>query len=441
MRTIPGAKSLFLVILVVAAGVLASCQVRGAQTVQSPILRFFERSSGLICFVAADGNVHVVDQKGGREKPLTSDAGQGTGATVVYAAPTWSPDGTLVAFTRYTVAPDSTLADAALYTAAIDGRRTARLFSGTRLHPFYLYWSPDSRRVSLLSQVQGESALELGVATAGKEGDYQGLDRGSPYYWDWRRDGTAVVAHANIGQGGETGERLSVLTVDRVPSRRDIRVDAGLFQAPNVSPDGTSVAYVVTTRQGFALHLRELDGSGESTIASGVGSAYFSFSPGGTHIAYLSAKTGQPVPEGTITIVDLKGHGAPRTLPDDPILAFFWAPDGRSLAFLAPDFSGDVDPLFLNGGGTVTLRLMGCNPVTGKTWLIARFPASRGLLSVIPFFDQYQRSATIWSPDSRSIVFTALAADGTPALFVARSDGNIKPRFITSGDEAFWSRR
>jgi hypothetical protein len=49
--------------------------------------------------------------------------------------------------------------------------------------------------------------------------------------------------------------------------------------------------------------------------------------------------------------------------------------------------------------------------------------------------------ATIWSPDSRSIVFTALAADGTAGLYIARSDGNITPRFITSGDEAFWSRK
>jgi Tol biopolymer transport system component len=442
MRTVSGARVVLLGVLAAGAGMLAACQVRGAQVAQSPILRFFERSSGLICFVAADGNVRLIDQKGGRERPLTADAGQDTGSTIVYAAPTWSPDGRLLAFARYAVAADRTLSDASLLTAGVDGSGAARVVSGKRLHPFYLSWSPDSRKVSLLSQVEGENALELGVATAGKEGEYHTLDKGSPYYWDWRGDGSAVVVHVNIGQGGgDAGERLSILTVDPLPARRDIKVDSGLFQAPNVSPDGSSVAYVVTTPQGFTLHVRELDGVGERTVASGVGGAYFAFSPGGTHIAYLSAISSQPVPAGKITVVDLKGHAAPRTVPDEPVFAFYWAPDGRALAFLAPDSSGAVDPMFFSGGGSVVLRLMGCDPATGRTWLIARFPASRGFLSVIPFFDQYQRSSTIWSPDSHFIVFTALAADGNSGLFVARSDGDLKPRFIASGDEAFWSRK
>ena len=84
---------------------------------------------------------------------------------------------------------------------------------------------------------------------------------------------------------------------------------------------------------------------------------------------------------------------------------------------------------------------MGCNAATGKTWLIARFPLSRGLLDVLPFFDQYQRSASLWSPDSKYLVFTAVSADGRPGLYVVRADGNIKPRFLAAGDFAFWSPR
>jgi hypothetical protein len=85
--------------------------------------------------------------------------------------------------------------------------------------------------------------------------------------------------------------------------------------------------------------------------------------------------------------------------------------------------------------------LMGFDAVTGKTWLIARFPPSKGFFSVLPFFDQYQRSSTVWSPDSRFIGFTALTDQGASGLFVARADGNIKPRFLASGDDAFWSSR
>ena len=97
--------------------------------------------------------------------------------------------------------------------------------------------------------------------------------------------------------------------------------------------------------------------------------------------------------------------------------------------------------MFLKDDGFAYVRLMGFDAVTGKTWLIARFPPSRGFFDVLPFFDQYQRSSTIWSPDSRFISFTALTDQGTPGIFVARADGNIKPRFIASGDEAFWSSR
>ena len=99
---------------------------------------------------------------------------------VVYAAPTWSPDASLIAFARISVGADSTLSDASLYTVAIDGKRLSRLLSGTRLQPFYFFWSPDSRRVSLLSQVRGQNALELAHCHSGRRRRLSQPGRGSP---------------------------------------------------------------------------------------------------------------------------------------------------------------------------------------------------------------------------------------------------------------------
>src|SRR5208282_501333 len=178
------------------------------------------------------------------------------------------------------------------------------------------------------------------------------------------------------------------------------------------------------------------DGSGERTIATDSGSAFMEFSRDGKRIAYLAAMSLQPVPEGTLTVVDLGARARRHTLKEAPVLEFFWAPDGRTLAFAVPDSADDVDPMFLQNQNAAYVRLMAYDVASEKTWVIARFPPTRGFFSVIPYFDQYQRSSTMWSPDSRFIGFTALAADGTPGLFVAQADGNIKPRFLAPGDYA-----
>jgi TolB protein len=421
-----------------AAALLFSCSLRGAQVTQSPLLRFFERASGLITYVDQDGNVAIMDQKGGRRRALTRDATSTPGAAVVYLSPTWSPDGRQVAFTRLALGSDGTVTEASLFTESRDGRNQKQLLTGTRLQPFYLYWAPDSRRLSVLSEVTGEQSLEMGVATAGTEGDYRVLDRGSPFYWGWRPDGQSVVIHTNMGQLSEP-ERLSVLDPGGSAARSDLPVDGGSYQAPSFSPDGKSLAYVSSFGTSFALHRRSVEGPADEQLATGDGGVYFSFSPDGRHLAYLAASSVQPVAQGTLTVIDLAGGATRRTLTEEPVIEFYWSPDGRTIAFLTPETEGSVDPMFMQSSDLLTLRLMGYDTATGKTWLIAAFPPSRGMLAVMPYFDQYQRSATIWSPDSRFIEFTAIAAEGYPAIYVSRVDGNTKPRFLMAGDYAFWS--
>ncbi len=425
--------------LVMCAVMLSSCGMRGAQSAQSPLLRFFERRVGLIVFIAPDGNVHVVDQKGGTARALTKDAGAQGNATVLYMSPAWSPDGRMLAFARMTVNQSNEVTEASLFTASRDGRNLTRVLSGSRLRPFYLYWSPDSRKVSLLSSVAGEDNLELGIAPAGVEGSYRSLDRGAPFYWDWRADSLSMVTHVNTGRPGADGERLSLLSLEPDLSRSEMRVDPGMFQAPSFSPDGKSIAYASTSESVSTVHLRALDGSGERTIATDLGSAFVEFSHDGKRIAYLAATSLQPVPEGTLTVVDLGAGSKRHTLKEAPVLEFFWAPDGHTLAFAVPDSAEDIDPMFLQNPNAPYIRLMGYDAASEKTWVIARFPPTRGFFSVLPYFDQYQRSSTMWSPDSRYVGFTALTADGSPGLFVAPADGNIKPRFLALGDQAFWS--
>jgi len=425
--------------LALGAAILGSCSTHGVQMPQSPLLEFFERPAGLIAFIAPDGNVRVIDQKGGGSRALTSDAGATGGGRVIYTSPAWAPDGKQVAFARMTVDGASQVTDASLFTSGRDGRNLTRVLSGPHLRPFYLYWSPDSKLVSLLSSVDQEGSLELGIAPAGVEGGYRALDRGSPFYWAWRADGRALVEHVNTGQPGADGERLSLLNLGSEVSRAVIKADPGVFQAPSFSADGTNVAYASTSGAVSTLHLGAADGSADRAVATDRGAMFLAFSRDDRRLAYLAALRLQPVPLGTLSVVDM-GKGATRkTLKEEPVVEFFWAPDGRTLAFVVPDSAEGVDPMFAQSDSLAYVRVMGFDVATARTWTIARFPPSRGFFNILPFFDQYQRSSTIWSPDSRFLAFTAITADGASGIFVSRADGNILPRFITAGDDAFWS--
>jgi hypothetical protein len=310
-------------LLVLCPAQLASCQMRGAQTAQSPLLRFFERDSGLISYIAADGNIAVVDQRGGRAKALTTGAGKHEGISVYYTAPTWSPDARKMAFAQITLLNENTLLDASLYTTDPTGGQQPRLLSGKRLRPIYLFWSPDSRIVSLLSQVQGERALELGVATADGPGSNRGIDQGMPYYWDWLKDSRSIVVHTNLLPNRRHRRTAFPPSCHRSgPPAPTSPFETGMFQAPNVSPDGKNIAYVSTTSSGFVLHMRTLNGSAERVLARDLGGAFFSFSADGKRMAYLATRVAEPIPLGRLTILDVQGNLSERTIVRSPFLVF-----------------------------------------------------------------------------------------------------------------------
>jgi hypothetical protein len=72
---------------------------------------------------------------------------------------------------------------------------------------------------------------------------------------------------------------------------------------------------------------------------------------------------------------------------------------------------------------------------------VAEFQPNQQLLTILPTFDQYHRSATIWSPDSAYLVLSAMTQEGAPGIWVVPASGQLPPRFITPGILAFWSWR
>jgi len=64
---------------------------------------------------------------------------------------------------------------------------------------------------------------------------------------------------------------------------------------------------------------------------------------------------------------------------------------------------------------------------------------SEDFLNIMPFFDQYQRSATIWSPDNNNLVISALDQDGEQGIYAIEIAENSEARLLASGSLAFWS--
>jgi hypothetical protein len=178
----------------------------------------------------------------------------------------------------------------------------------------------------------------------------------------------------------------------------------------------------------------------ESFILTFDGFIAFDWAPKGDHVAYINIEPGSPARVGGLYFLDMDKPKEPVTIATDAesVAAFFWAPDGKQLAYFVPVIVPlDGDPENLSEENTVFfLELHIAEAKSGETKRIARFEPSQAFMNLLPFFDQYQRSATIWSPDSNNLVISA--ADG---LFIVPSSGDFEPRFLVPGRMGFWSRQ
>ncbi|MCY4375791.1 MAG: hypothetical protein OXC31_18710 [Spirochaetaceae bacterium] len=432
-----------LLLLPLAATLLASCSVRGAQMSQNSLLERFERKSGLIAFIGLDGNIATADQTGGRLTLLTDDAGSREGVRRWYSSPTWSARGRRLAFVRFDQQTDGSL-QAAILNSDSGSRNPQVVWESASLAPVYLYWSPDSRWLSVLSQRTAEEGMELGlVAPAGKL-SYKPLDTGLPLYWAWDPDNRFMLAH--VGGGTTSGGRLTLLDVRGATGKRNFNVRPARFQSPQVSPDGERMLYVDSESGSAQLVLRDIEGPGLDVLKTVSGSAFFSFSRDGRRVAIMESSTPQLSADGTLRVLVPGRLERSVELEEPTVIAFFWAPNSRQIAYLVPVSAAElqqlvVEPVFAADPEQIYVHLRVMDARSGESWKVATFPITRGSLGALQFFDQYTRSGSIWSPDGNWLVFSAVARGGFPGIFLGSASGNIEPRFVTRGDLGAWSIR
>ena len=429
--------------LLLVAILLTACLPENVQVPQSPLLSTLERKAGLIAYLGVDGNIFVSDQAGGKLKQLTNDAviDQNAEELNVYQLPTWAPDGNQLAFARTN--GNTSAATATIYVANIDADTVTEVFTSESEFPFYLYWTPDSTSVSFLSTTRSGQSLLLQSASA--DGSVQTLiDSGSPYYWSWAPDGRTLITHSGGAADSSTPEKLAFIQLqenDIIESALDETPAA--FQTPAWSPDGSRIVLTRELDGEKEIILTDSSGTYEKTLGTFGLNAAVGWSSDSTKVAYIegtrSINTGTL---GKLHVVDLETDQK-ITTEEDSVLAFFWSPNGKKLAYFVPvlvDGSGSGSQS--DSGQAANQFLLQLNMLdiaTNETHELFTYQPTDQFLSILPYFDQYNQSVTIWSPDNNNLVLSFLDAEGTPGIAIAAASGQMQPRLLTNGYVAYWS--
>ena len=270
---------------------------------------------------------------------------------------------------------------------------------------------------------------------------------GNPFYWSWAPDSKSLLIHVNGAAQYDPGARLAMLTLEESVVEDAFGVKPALFQAPEITPDGSRVLFAAEGQDGEpSLILSDRSGLDQKVLTTYEGTVAFALSPDGKRLAYIRTDQPRLGALGRMTIVDLSGEAEPIEIEAERVLAFFWAPDSEQVAFFVPTAirpeqgSGTPSPEGQGGQDVqIVLYLSVANARSGEVREVATFFPTDQFLNLLPYFDQYHRSATIWSPDSNNLVLSAYDPEGNPGVWLAPSDGNLEPRFLTPGTLGFWS--
>ncbi|MDZ7706448.1 MAG: hypothetical protein U5J97_00900 [Trueperaceae bacterium] len=415
-----------------------------------------------LAFVAPDGRLAWLPAGAERIRRLGSEADR-------HAFPAFSPDGRrLAVIVQHASGARAVVMD------------LGQVAAGERARPSEAVWfdEPDAPVIYLDWADDGESLLLL-VADAGSgfrlvradEDDRRTLARGAPLYWDQLWDG-GVVVHT----GGPSGSRLT--TVDEAGRETGELPRPGAFRSPAISPSGRWLAYgsvdlggrrravVVPApgvgRTGPGSPGLGRPGSGSPDVLSALGHrgvTAFAWHPTRDLLALTRPLSDVPHSFGPLGGLDASS-GRFEPWIDEPVVAFWWSPDGRRIAVLTvdapgggtvarsdaarratvlastgastgasirtsirtsarePDLPGRAPSRRLQGDGA-RFRLGILDVESDVTrWLATVTPSRTFLTQELPFFDQYARSHARWSPDGTLLALSVQNASGRESVWI-----------------------
>lgn len=418
---------------------LASCtqlssnsSVEGLKIPQSPMLGSLERKSGLIAIISTDGNIYTMNQAGKDLTQITTDANLGEGTLRYYGNVTWAPDGHQIAYVSYSGSNSQNL-EAHLYISKSDGTDAHEVFTSDRMIPVFLYWSPDSRALGFLAtQTDGNSGILRISRLDGTES--QVVDSGQPLFWAWAPSGQRILIHSN---GARRDSRLAYLWLEDPVIEEGLSIDSAPFQAPDFSPDGNRVAFAeFTSKDESALIMLDRTNNRKHVLGTYKGTVAFQWSPVGGHIAFAVSQDTALASQGPLTVMTIESPPRQLLSIGENVVGFFWSPDGTRIAYIQGAFNPEVESQVL--GKFTHLELHVTTVPEDESKLLFSFVPSEQFAAMLPYIDQYQRTLTIWSPDSQYLALSAYTQQG-PRIVVAQAEGDFEPRLLEPGTLAVWS--
>ena len=444
-------KVLALALIFLLGVALAACQLElpspGQQDASSEVVG---ASVDRIIYVSPQGDLFTVNPDGSGGQRLTGGNTLGTGPLApdaaerplnvaqsldfsnYYSWPTWSPDGAKLAASLVQVDGRRVTGVSVQVLESTTGRSTtvynndvpALIADGV---PHYFYWSPDSESLAFIAATP--QGLTLFVDDSRAAGGPVAVERGAPLYFSWSGFSNSLVLHS--------GRDVKLLQRPFDDASVTLLAQTGGFRAPAFSPDGRRLAYSVAHDSGTSLLVAPgNDVENPQTVAEmGVFSA-FMWSPDGSRLAVAEQPDANSFLFQSLRVLSADGSEA-STLVEEPLLAFYWSPQGDKIAWVSVDAQERLFQWKVSGVDGNDVRQL------------FRFQPSSEVFTMFSFFDQYAYSHSPWSPDGTRLVVVGSqdasvgGSDGqSPTgsrIFVLDAVGGQQPQDIGPGTLAFWS--